>query len=503
MRPNGLPRRAVTARARRGRGRAFAVVAALAVVAGGCSRTATPVSDDVYRGPVLSGAANPLGAKWDWPRVNTYGPYLRLLSGGATWQEAVWCQLEPRPGVWQWTALDDIVASSQRLGFQLDIKLRTGSCWATGGKGGHARGLNGQRTASAPPADQAQYVNFVTQVVDRYRGQGVRTWAIENEPNTVVTWNATAAAYGRLVRAAAQVIRAQQSDAVILDGGISSTGWGTAVAQHLLDLGQAGAAVAAWNSYFDRRQSTRSNDFPPVSNAASLARALRGTQPARDLQFLAVTKSLIDDGVVDALQVHFYEAWTNVGPLMATARALAGPLIPIQVWEAGRFYPDAPAGDPAAAAETVKTTVLLLAAGATRVIWLPLLPDSGGQQADAPRSGLVTSSGAAVSAGTAFAALVPATTGAQATLVPGSGGAGGRTAGGGAGGGGIEGVRFVRPGGTTFVVWASGTAAVIPGGAPAGAQVTDLSGARVAWPAPGLTVGSSPVFIEVATGASL
>jgi hypothetical protein len=139
---------------------AIAVLLTL-VTAAGCTSggddggsVPTPPSKDIqgYTGPDVQGAGHPIGLKWDWSTLDRYLPFVKDLTGGATFYEFEWCQVEPRQGQLDWGVVDRVVRSSQRLGYELMLKIRVGSCWATGGRRGEERG-DKRKTVSAMPQD--------------------------------------------------------------------------------------------------------------------------------------------------------------------------------------------------------------------------------------------------------------------------------------------------------------------------------------------------------------
>ena len=76
--------------------------------------------------------------------------------------------------------------------------------------------------------------------------------------------------------------------------------------------------------------------------------------------------------MIDAFQLHFYEKWTNVPALMAFLKASCPPGMPIDVWEAGLFWPDFDGDEQLVAGETARLVYMLLGNGASRVIYLPM-----------------------------------------------------------------------------------------------------------------------------------
>src|SRR5438874_18280 len=132
---------------------------AVALVATACSsggRNAAPTSTTSTQPLPPLGKPNPLGAKWDWARVDKYKPYLASLAGGATFYDFSWCDVEPTEGKRDWSTVDDVARNARDLGFVLYLKVRTGACWATvdSGNGG---GRRGRKDVSSMPAEMAKY----------------------------------------------------------------------------------------------------------------------------------------------------------------------------------------------------------------------------------------------------------------------------------------------------------------------------------------------------------
>lgn len=444
------------------------------------------LTGELYHGPPARGAATPLGMKWDWPRVDAYGPYLRSLSGSATFYQFAWCEIEPKPGQRNWSSVDAVVRASNKLGYPLFLKLRVGSCWATGGRGGHERGTTRTKTASAMPVDLTAYEGFVRAAAARYSGQGVSTWGIENEVNAPTFWDGTPADYQRLVTIAAGVLRRVNPRARVLDAGLSSTAYGVGIASRLLDTGSADAAVAAYGRYYARRFATRSADFPAVTDTSELQSALQGEQPRRNLAFLAATFDLARRHVVDAEQIHFYESWDNVPALVDYLRASLPPDFPVEAWELGQFWPGGPPDDALRAGEMAKAVVLLLGAGVRRVIWLPLAFNAGGRQPAEIRFGLLDPAGRTRPAGRTFATLALAARGAAWHPLEVRG---------------ASGLAFSKPGRTVLVIWGTSAAKLRPApGVPV--RVETATGELVRLPPTGASLATLPIVVTVSAGLS-
>src|SRR5206468_8589508 len=115
----------------------------------------------------------------------------RGLGGGDTFYELVWCDVEPAPGLRNWSRIDEVVGGAAAVGFEMNLKIRIGSCWATGSRLEARGGKN--KTASLMPTDMKAYDEFVRAVVSRYAPRGVHRYAVENEVNGNGFWQSTSA----------------------------------------------------------------------------------------------------------------------------------------------------------------------------------------------------------------------------------------------------------------------------------------------------------------------
>ena len=154
-------------RQRRTRGRVLAVsILAPLILLGGCTDSPEPsqprVSDTPTPSPtpspthiaVETPGTSPLGLKWSWFQPDTFD-YVRQASGGWTFTEVEWCEVEKVQGQRDWAEIDDGGAESLELGHQPMLKLRTGQCWATQPPtvGGRDTTEATTKTPSTPPID--------------------------------------------------------------------------------------------------------------------------------------------------------------------------------------------------------------------------------------------------------------------------------------------------------------------------------------------------------------
>ena len=111
----------------------------------------------------------------------------------------------------------------------------------------------------------------------------------------------------------------------------------------------------------------------------------------RNREFADVTMRLAADGTLDDFQLHFYEKWTNIPRLMDFLEAKLPDGMPIDVWEAGLFWPDFDGDEELVAGETTRLVYGLLGNGASRVIYLPLQSNTA-NTGDEIRFGLLDAS---------------------------------------------------------------------------------------------------------------
>jgi len=357
--------------------------------------------------PPPLGKPNPLGAKWDWSRLDKFKPYLASLAGGATFYDFAWCDVEPTEGKRNWSTIDDVAHGARDLGFVLYLKVRTGSCWATQDSAG-AGGRRGRKDVSSMPKDMTKYEAFVKDAVTRYSPLGVRDYAIENEVNAPIHWSGTSADYVTLVTAAGRAIHAADPNARVMDGGLGSTVYGEAIARRLLDEGKDAEAVTAYQQYYVRRFPVRGQQLPQVTNASDLRGVLDSGQAARNLEYFDATVRMTADKLLDDFQIHFYEDKDSVPALLDLLHATLPQGLPMHALEVGQFWPNAPTDEHAHAEELRLTVDQLLDGGVSRVIWLPLAYNPNGRNANELRFGLVDPDGRVRESGQVFAQIAAA-----------------------------------------------------------------------------------------------
>ena len=361
---------------------------------GGSDAAGTPVPSVVDSEPAHPPVTRfPLGVKYARVAFERYQPFLDQLGGGSgTFYEAVWCDVEPQEGTRDWSELDQVATQAEAVGHELMLKVRVGSCWATGGQVGEARGEK-EKTASVTPVDLEKYDNFLRELVERYGARGVTEWAIENEINNTAQWAGTPEEYVALVEHAAGVIREAQPGAVILDSGLSSPTMGTGIVLDLLQQGKDDEALAAYQRYYARRHTSRTRDYPELTTVADLRALATSEKWQYNQAVIEATLGMAEKGVIDRLQMHFYERWDAAPLLIDFLRSRIPADMPIEAWEVGLFDVDEAKPESVLAEEVTKTVSQLLAYGVGRVLWLPLAADPNGTGGEEKRFGLLEPDG--------------------------------------------------------------------------------------------------------------
>ncbi len=387
--------------------RLLAVVALVSFLAAACSSDDQPAPRPevkAYAGPDVEGGRHPFGLKWDWAQIDTLSPYISANTGGTTFYEFSWCDVESTQRVRDWSEVDRAVDSAQRLGYRMNLKIRVGSCWATDDDDA---ALNQHRVASSMPKDLLLYSHFVSEAVTRYAERGVGDFALENEVNARNFWRGSAADYRRLVEVGARAAHKAKPDVRVFDSGLSSVGWGAVIADKLLEQGDGDEALAFYSRFFARRQQASGSVYPKISSEAGLRAVLDGEPATRARDFFEETVRLVRDGTVDAFQLHYYDPWRELPRLMRLLRERLGASVVIEAWEAGVAWPGDRYDENVHAQDTRTLLSNLLDEGVRRVIYLPVSFSPGRARATELVRPLVSyEDGTPNAAGDAYTSLV-------------------------------------------------------------------------------------------------
>ncbi len=131
-----------------------------------------------------------------------------------------WFEIEPKEGQFDWTKYDQIVKWADKYGVELIptfIWEKPQPEWA--GQGTIKKGTDEMRY---PPQDMAKWSEFVTQVVNRYKGS-IHWWIPANEPNLARYWAPVAdpKAYTALLKVTATAVKKADPQAKVLGCSVS------------------------------------------------------------------------------------------------------------------------------------------------------------------------------------------------------------------------------------------------------------------------------------------
>ncbi|MFN2200379.1 MAG: cellulase family glycosylhydrolase [Caldilineaceae bacterium] len=116
-----------------------------------------------------------------------------------------------------WDKYDHIVELAENYNMELIVRISNPPAWS--------RAQGDEVGTYAPPDDFQDYANFVSAVVERYRGR-VRYYQIWNEPNIYPEWGVYSISpedYVELLKAGATAAREADPDAVIIAGALAAT----------------------------------------------------------------------------------------------------------------------------------------------------------------------------------------------------------------------------------------------------------------------------------------
>ncbi len=357
----------------------LAAAVAAAAILGGCTgstpaptTTASPVPNRSRApvAPILRGSgAVDLGLKW-----NTFltAPlsYAQQLGWGETFTEVEWCAVRDLAPGRQFGPTDRALQQARGFGFGLMIKLRVGDCTGAAEVQDPAEGLN--KHPSTYPDDPGRYRAFIDTMVRRYQPQGVRAWAIENEVDAANFWSGTGQQYADTAKLVADAVRAADPKAIILDAGISSTGYGVAMSGDLLEAGRPEEALALYRAYYARRHGGGGARFGPAASVDDLRRILADQPAVAAREMVAANWEVVNSGAVSAYQLHFYEDPRNLPTLLQYIDNHLTAAISIEAWEVGVAWPGAAYTEAGHADDLARLVATLLTRRISPIVYLPL-----------------------------------------------------------------------------------------------------------------------------------
>ena len=143
-----------------------------------------------------------------------------------------WRQIEPQPGVFDFTAYDALMTDAARAGLDV-LPVVFGAPSFAAAQARH--GADVTATTTFPPHSPQQFADFVRTLAQRYGPHGtfwsanpslpahpIRAWQIWNEPNLPAYWGGcpSARGYVALLRAAARAIKRIDRHAEVVTAGI-------------------------------------------------------------------------------------------------------------------------------------------------------------------------------------------------------------------------------------------------------------------------------------------
>ncbi len=163
---------------------------------------------------------------------------------GFTWAKgyANWATIEPEQGQYRWIDPDNVVTALGDQNIKILMRVHGTPEWAR----------PPDSTLTHPPVDMDYFANFLTALATRYKGK-VAAYEIWNEPNLNYEWGylePDPAAYTEMLKAAYTAIKKVDPDAVVVSGGLATTGDGSDTAYGDLDYLQ-GMYDAGARGYFD------------------------------------------------------------------------------------------------------------------------------------------------------------------------------------------------------------------------------------------------------------
>jgi Tol biopolymer transport system component len=129
-----------------------------------------------------------------------------------------WAGVEAQPGEFYWEDGDNVVEAGETYGFKVLLRLHDVPAWAR----------PPETTITHPPTDLEAYGRFVGEVARRYRGR-VAAYEIGNEPNLDYEWGMLTpdpALYAQMLCTAYAAIKSEDPDALVISGGLATTGDG-------------------------------------------------------------------------------------------------------------------------------------------------------------------------------------------------------------------------------------------------------------------------------------
>ncbi len=198
-------------------------IPSLAVLSG-CSVAAGPAGSSPLQKEQASYATGTVPAEFFGMVVKQPGLQPAVHTGARRlWDSGVsWAALEPAPGSFDWSTLDQEVASAQTAGAEVTLTLGMTPTWASSQP---ALASNYGDGATAMPANLADWDAYVLAVATRYRGR-IHGYEVWNAPENSAYFSASpagiAADMAALAKHTAGIVHAADAAAVVISPALSS-----------------------------------------------------------------------------------------------------------------------------------------------------------------------------------------------------------------------------------------------------------------------------------------
>jgi Tol biopolymer transport system component len=153
-----------------------------------------------------------------------------------------WATVEPEPGQLNWIDPDNVVKAFDDQQLSILMRIHGTPAWAR----------PSESPLSYPPPNLEEFEVFVTELANRYKGK-VAAYEIWNEPNLNYEWGnlePNPVTYTEMLKTAYKAIKKVDPNALIVTGGLATTGNGSATAYGDLTFLQAMYDAGA-KDYFD------------------------------------------------------------------------------------------------------------------------------------------------------------------------------------------------------------------------------------------------------------
>jgi len=155
----------------------------------------------------------------NWMREVSQKLNLRWFKHQVRWED-----IETEKGKFDWSILDMVMTSKNTFGLNIMMSIVTAPNWA--------RESGANLDKQGPPANNADYVNFVSEILKRYpqQVQAIEVW---NEENIDREWSSTrglkAENYVSLLKDTYTAVKAIDPGVIVISGALSPTGFNDGV----------------------------------------------------------------------------------------------------------------------------------------------------------------------------------------------------------------------------------------------------------------------------------